>query len=497
MEHIVNLQLLLGYPLLVVTGLEVLLGIVLVRQNPRNSRVNKAVAAFSFFSAAFSLSTSLMYLSAAAGLDYIPFTRLSWIGWLSIPAALQFVFYLRSEASRTGRLVGLVLYPFWAVMLCLSLFTDLIVTDHYVLIPFKNLHGPLDAPARFIGGGLIVWLVVEIIRLRRSVKGIRRAQLNYFFYGTLIFATSGALTASFLQLFGGFGFEPGLASYFSFPWVVLTVYAIMRYRLFDIRIFISNILSVALLFGLFAWAHLLLFETLQPIIGNATAVLLSLSLLVLLFFGTPFSKRLRVLVRRTVLQDRYLYQDILRESIKAIVTILDFDELLVYIAGTIRKTLAAESVALYLGDAQGAYQLRHGVGSAHAMQQGGQLDPAIVDLIHQSGEAVVREELEQMSSDESFAVLNRALRDIDAELLIQLRYKGQLEGVLAVGRKGSGEPFLQSDIDLLDALADHAAVAIENARLYDEAWRARESLEASDARLSQLAKRSIQEYLSQ
>ena len=49
-----DLHLLLGYPLVVVAGLEVLLGIMLLSQNPRDSRVNRAVAVFSFASAAFS-----------------------------------------------------------------------------------------------------------------------------------------------------------------------------------------------------------------------------------------------------------------------------------------------------------------------------------------------------------------------------------------------------------------------------------------------------------
>jgi hypothetical protein len=334
-----NLYHILGYPLILVAGLEILLGAMLLRQNTRNSMVNKSVAAFSFFSAAFSLSVGLMYLRAAMGLDHILFARLSWVGWFSVPAALQFVFYLREENSLTARRIGWVLYPFWAGILALCLFTDLIVTDRYILIPFANRPGPVENPARLIGGALIIWLMIEILRLRKQVTGIKRAQLNYFFSGTLIFATCGSLAAGFLQLFGGFGFEPGLASYFSFPWVVLTFYAISRFRLFDTRIVISNALGIVLLFVLFAGAHAVLFHLLAPLAGTLLALVLSLFLIVLFFFGTPLSASLRAFVRRTVLKDRYLYQDILRESITAIVTILDFDDLMEYIVETIRKTL--------------------------------------------------------------------------------------------------------------------------------------------------------------
>ncbi len=491
-----RLQFLLGYPLFFVSGLEVLLGILLLRQNPHGSRVNKSVAAFSFFSAAFSLTTAFMYVLSAAGMPYNLFARLTWIGWLSVPAALQFVFYLRDESSRAARLVGILLYAFWAAVLALCLSTDLIVTNHFVLHPFENVHGPLEDPLRFVGGMLIVWLAVEIVRLRRQVTGIKRAQLNYFFSGTLIFATAGSLTAGFLQLFGGLGFDPSLASYFSFPWVVLTGYAITRYRLFDIRIVISNALSALFLFALVAWSHVLLFKALDPVVGGPTAVVLSLSIIVAIFFGTPLSRQVRALIRRSVFRNKYGYQDVLRESVKAIITILDFGELLDYIAGTIGKALGADGVALYLAGDDGRFTLRHGVGGPARMMQDHSLDRSITDLVEQGSAALVREELERILPEGSFGVQNKALQAIGAELIIPLRYKGRLQGILTVGRKGNGEPFVQSDIDLLEALAGHAAIAIENARLFEDAKRAKESLQQSEARLATMAEESIEKYLS-
>jgi hypothetical protein len=492
-----NLPLALGYPLLVVAGLEVLLGSMLLRQNPRDSRVLKAVAAFSFFSAAFSLSTALMYLRASSGLDHIPFARLSWIGWFSIPAALQFVFYLRNERSDAGRLIGWVLYPFWGVVFGLCLFTNLIVTDHYQLIPFENRPGPVENPVRFIGGSLILWLMIEIYRFRRQVAGIKRAQLNYFFAGTLIFATCGSLTAGFLQLFGGLGFEPGLAAYFSFPWVVLTFYAITRYRLFDMRLILSNALGAGLLFLLVAAAQSGLFHLLAPAAGTTLALLFSLAIPVLVFFGSPFGNRLRAVVRRTLLQDRFLHQDVLRESVKAIVTILDFDEVLAYLVDTIRKTLQAGGAAIYLKGADGTISLRHGAGVTTPSGEAAPLDPCIAELADQAGQAIVREELGRILPDQTFGELNASLRSIDAEVVVPLRSKGFLSGVLTVSGKGNGGPYLRSDLDLLDALAGHAVIAIENARLYDEARRARDSLRESEARLTTLVEHSIQKYLSQ
>jgi GAF domain-containing protein len=85
---------------------------------------------------------------------------------------------------------------------------------------------------------------------------------------------------------------------------------------------------------------------------------------------------------------------------------------------------------------------------------------------------------------------------IGAELILPLTFKGRLGGLITVGSKGSGEPYVQSDIDLLEVLAAHAAVAIENARLYDDALRTRESLKETESRYQELFDNTIRKYLS-
>ena len=72
----------IGYPLLICAAVEFLLGISLLRDNPRNSSVNRSVGAFSIFTASFTLITGLMYVLASFGRDITPLARANWIGWL-------------------------------------------------------------------------------------------------------------------------------------------------------------------------------------------------------------------------------------------------------------------------------------------------------------------------------------------------------------------------------------------------------------------------------
>ena len=464
-----NLFEIIGYPLFIVAALEVLLGVVLLRHNPHDSRVNRSVAAFSFFTAAFALNTGLMYVLASFGRDITTLARANWVGWLMIPAALQFIFYMRDENSRAARIVAYLLYPFWTIVLCVSVSTPLIESGHYTLIPYIDRSGPLAKPLRAFGIIQLAWVIYELFRLRVRSSGLKREQLNYFTIGLLIFTIGGTLVSGVLQLFGGFGLEPGLGSYFSLPWVALAAYAMTRHRLFDIWHVISQFVSLLLLWALVSSVQIGLFTLLHPALGNALAILLSLSSTGLLFFGTPVGLKAHQWITHAILRNKYDYQDVLRESIQAIATKLELDELLEFIIASIRKNLEVESVCFFLKTTDGKYLLRQGFDVDERISQTWPLTDTMIQWLKQRERVVIREEYEQEaeSREKGSAFIGQYLKATDTAAVIPLLHKGRLLGVLTLGRKKNKEPFGPIDIDLLESLAIQASVAIENALLYD------------------------------
>jgi hypothetical protein len=267
---------------------------------------------------------------------------------------------MRNEKSRSARLVGYTLYPFWTIMLALSLFTELVEPRGYSLYPRVDHTGPLENAARLFGALQILWVIYEVYRLRRQSSGARRVQVNHFFYGTVIFGSGSALLAGFLQLFGGFGLDPGLGSYFSFPWVMLTFYSISRYRLFDISLIISRVITVVLLSLLLIGLHVGLFKLFEPVLGATLAILISLFLIGTVFFGTHLSRVVQWRIQNIIVKDKYDYQRILKESIKASITILKLDELLHYLIESVTKSFQAESARLFLKSRDGEFTRRLG-----------------------------------------------------------------------------------------------------------------------------------------
>ncbi len=473
----------IGFSLLFIGTLELFLGIILLRNNPSKNLAQKAVTALALLSAAFSLNSGTMYLRASLGLSIDLAARINWIGWFTVPAALQILFFLKDDRGRFGRMLGYVLYPLWTLILGLCLFTDLIVAPGYSVIPFVNHYGPLEHAGRFFGTALALWLLFECVRLKKSMVGIRMSQFNYFFYGLLIFTGGAAFTAGVLQLFSDSVFEPGLAAFFSFPWVVLTFYACIRYSLFDVRIVVSRTLAVLFLLSIVTLVHLSVKALLIPFVGEPFPDLISLSLLGFILYGTPLRIRVQDWVASIVVKGKYDYQRLLKESTNALVTILNLDELLAYLISSISSGFKTDQIHLFLKGTDGAYRIQQSCGISLVPP----VEEAVLRWLERSRQVLIRQEHELASADEESERLYRALSQTDIELIVPFVYKGQINGFMTIGKKGGREPYVQSDIDLLVSMAGHAAVAIENARLFDETLRMNRSFQESEAKFRTLA----------
>jgi diguanylate cyclase (GGDEF)-like protein len=459
----------IGFPLFLVSATEVLLGFLLVLRNPRKDPAVTSAALLAFFSAAYSLSAGIAYVRASVGLSYDLFLRICWVGWLGIAAGLQFIYYMKGS-GRTARMVGWVLYPLMAVVLGLCIFTDLVEAGAVSLMPFVDRAAPLENPLRLAFGLLLFWALVELIRLRRLLVGVKRVQLNYFLLGMILYAACAGTGAGILQLFDGMGFDPALASYFSLPFVALTFYAITRYRLFDIQIVISRAVAALLLFVVLGAVHIAVFRLLEPATGSTLALLIALVLIGVLIFETPLSRRMHDLIDRLIVGGKYDYQEILKNSTRALVTILEVDELLEYITEVIKKSLRVERVCLFTRGDAGGYRLRFGPGVREKLGEEFVLQNGAISWIKKTGRTLIREEHERQTGGDPPAVSDD-LDALGAELVIPMFYKGEMKGALTLGPKGNQLPYVRSDIELLESLAAQAAIAMENAQLYEAAVR--------------------------
>lgn len=172
-------------------------------------------------------------------------------------------------------------------------------------------------------------------------------------------------------------------------------------------------------------------------------------------------------------------------------TILDPDELMQQVVSSIQDTFGYYHVHIYLLDENGGELLmREGTGAVgeqlkakgHKLKVG----QGIVGRVAGSGQAFLAGDVDQVPN----FFRNPLLPDTKAELAVPLRRGERILGVLDA-QSNETDGFTQDDLALMQAIADQIAVAIDNARLFQESQTAVAQAEALNRQLTRAAWQNI------
>ena len=180
------------------------------------------------------------------------------------------------------------------------------------------------------------------------------------------------------------------------------------------------------------------------------------------------------LTARVELVNRQLEQrvkdlNILYGISKSVASLLDLDQLLTTIVEATTHVSGAEEISLFLLDESSQdLQLRavQGAGDREARPMRTSTDNAVVRQVMDTGRVAKIEISGKRETD-----------PLQATLAVPLKARNGTIGVLHAANKMAAEPFSDNDRYLLSMLADYAAIAIENARLFAEVEEQRSKLE--------------------
>jgi signal transduction histidine kinase len=269
---------------------------------------------------------------------------------------------------------------------------------------------------------------------------------------------------------------------FVFP--VAVGYGIVYRKLFDLR----NVARSSAAYGAAsigitgAFALLITFaDTLVERFGVSTRTAQVALLFVAILLFNPVRSRMQRLADRYFDRDRAAYRVAVREISEAMVSMLSLQEIAGRILVALTDTMGVERAMVLLVD-DDQKRLRpaasRGDWDAEALDTEIPFDHPIWKQLWMR-----REELARIDFDEEHDLESReACRDVydtlEVELLVPILYGVDLLGVIAVGRKLSGERLAGDDRLLLRTLANQSSIAIENAKAFDEIAKLNETLEA-------------------
>jgi signal transduction histidine kinase len=327
-----------------------------------------------------------------------------------------------------------------------------------------------------------------VVAFRQTDAVVKRNQFKYVIYSSMIGFLFGG--TSFFPFFTSI--VPPSAAPLAYFYTLPITYAVARYRLMDIDVFIKKSVTYAILL-----LTLLVPCFLIVVLGQSLAfgsVNYNFSLVALLLFivvGFLFPKfrfRTEEALERVLFQKRVDYRETLLRSSKEMVSIVDLEDLSNGLVKTVSRVLGTETASLYLLDeAKGVYNLKASVGQEKALYPKVlplRSDPLIQRLTG-SHEGIVKEELEMAQDKLSGLQVTEKMSELEAEVSVPITSKEKLIGILNLGHKEEKDIYSGEDLELLSTLANQAAIAIENARLYENLKQSQDTLRRAD-RLSSL-----------
>lgn len=305
---------------------------------------------------------------------------------------------------------------------------------------------------------------------RRATTPIRRQQIKFVLMAFVI-AYLGSV--DFFPAFGydlyPFGYVP------IFLLTVVVTIAILRYHLLDAALFVSMSATYLPLVP-FTLALALLAQGLSDLPPLALASVLAGATVAFTALYVTFQPWLQSALNKALFPCRYDAYNTLTRFSHAMVMNLDLVNLQQEIVRTLQTVLRIEKLSLFLFDKEaGRYGLKasHGVDEALAHSIRLTSSESFARFLLERNQPVVKEELQDHHPGPDDLVmpgLLDTLTTMDSEVCLPLVNKSRLIGFVNLGHKPSLDFYSQDELNLLRSLADSAAIALDNAMLYED-WK--------------------------
>ncbi|MBI2095152.1 MAG: GAF domain-containing sensor histidine kinase [Candidatus Omnitrophica bacterium] len=166
------------------------------------------------------------------------------------------------------------------------------------------------------------------------------------------------------------------------------------------------------------------------------------------------------------------YQQALIQISETMTLIKELDKLLDLIVQKVKGLVGIKDVCLFVDDKTGQYVLKtlgHENGFPKDLRFSGK-DP-IIKYLAEHRSPIIREELvagkSRKDSERDLEAISSLMQRYGIALIIPSFVQDSLLGFMTLGEKSDGRMYTQDDLNVFEALANQAALAIENAIFYE------------------------------
>jgi class 3 adenylate cyclase len=269
-------------------------------------------------------------------------------------------------------------------------------------------------------------------------------------------------------------------------------YAIARHNLFDVDIYIKRavgygLMTAAVAVGYLSTQTVVRTAILDPIFGDQAehAYPILFAILVVFLFN-PLNRRVQASVDRIFFRRKFDYKETVSAVSGALTSLLNLGQIITQMLRTVKEEMFVDAAGIILRDGQKGTMQAFFIddGSDDVKSADVLYDDPLVELVSREKILITRYDMEENPRYDSMkhGCLN-SFSQMAASMVIPLVNQGEVKGILALGEKKSGQFYGRDDIDLLNTMANQAAVAIQNAAAHEQVVHYAEQLAASLRRI--------------
>jgi sigma-B regulation protein RsbU (phosphoserine phosphatase) len=417
----------------------------------------------------------------ATGFEIQSSYHLVYIHYLIIPLVPAAIFHLFSVYP--GRKKFIVRHPFleYAVhvpvaAISLSYLLFLIASNTGIALP-KVLQPLVITPVNRLffnvcAAGIVILMVHSVVKASEPLARSRARMILFGF--SLAFVPTVTIMAVVMFMKVTFPWNLMVFPGFFFPASI--AYSIVKHNMFEADVIIKRTVGYAIVTLIVVSVYVGVSLALNLVAGRfqlaqSSAFPILFTFGIILIFN-PMRDRVQTMVDRVFFRKEYDYGEIIDRIGGAITSLLDLKEILNHLVQTFVNDMFISTGAIMLLDSAGGQYRVHLAAGEHEGDVEKTVfsreDPLMQILEGEKRELTRYDVLEDPKYKEVCEACTIGFDTARASLMVPMVFQDQVIGLMGLGDKKSGKVFNREDVDLLHTLANQGAVAIENARLFQE-----------------------------
>ncbi len=404
--------------------------------------------------------------------------RITHVGVILIPVLFTHFVYEFLNLKERWPVYLVYLFGVFFLSIC---FSDLFIKN--VVWVFDSFYYDGRPPTVLYCIFTVFWFAIVAIchtllyKASRKSDSITKIRIKYFIYGTFFSFSGGSV--SFLPVFG-IDVYP-YANFAAALYPLIMTYAILTYRLMDIQFVfkrsIAYSLSAGLLTGFFIILVLLMSRYLSGLAGIDELRISIFSALIISFLFAPLKNRIQSLIDKLFYKTSYNYYDVIQRVSRELSAKIYLKDIQKFIVELIADTLKIKGAYFLLAGKKYYVTVYHmkpkdkSADESAARRLRMHNDAELIRLLNDRRDIIIREELPGAISQEKADIVSAEMAPFSGEAAAPIISDGELEAIMILGGKQSGDIFTDEDINLLRTISNETALSMKTASLYAEKLR--------------------------